>query len=56
MLKESMTAKEKKKLERNIPLRRLATVEDVVNPIIFLCSEESSYIHGACIDINGGQL
>ena len=56
MLKKSMTAKERKQLAQNIPLRRLASIEDVVNPIIFLCSEQSNYIHGACLDINGGQL
>ena len=56
MLKKSMTEKERKQLAQNIPLRRLASVEEVVNPIIFLCSEQSDYIHGACLDINGGQL
>jgi NAD(P)-dependent dehydrogenase (short-subunit alcohol dehydrogenase family) len=56
MLEESMTKEEQKKLSEGIPLRRLATVEDIVKPILFLCSEYSNYIHGACIDINGGQL
>ena len=56
MLRQSMTAQEKKILAIKIPLRRLATVDEIVNPIIFLCSDESSYIHGACLDINGGQL
>ena len=56
MLKESMSEKEMEKLANNIPLKRLATIEEIVDPIIFLCSDESSYIHGACLDINGGQL
>ena len=43
-------------LESKIPLRRVAEVDEVVKPILFLCSEDASYIHGACIDINGGQL
>ena len=51
-----MTKRERLQLAQDIPLRRLARVEDVVNPIIFLCSDESAYIHGACLDINGGQL
>ncbi len=41
---------------RNIPLRRLGTPDDEANLVAFLCSEESSYITGATIDINGGDL
>ncbi len=56
MLMESMTRNQINELEKSIPLRRIATIEDIVNPIIFLCSKNSAYIHGACIDINGGQF
>lgn len=56
MLERSMTKKQLKELSSNIPLRRVATVDEIVNPILFLCSEGASYIHGACLDINGGQL
>ena len=40
----------------NIPLRRLGAAQDVANLIVFLASEEASYITGATIDINGGDL
>ena len=56
MLQNSMTSEEQKKLSSEIPLRRLATVEDQVGPVIFLCSELSNYINGAVIDVNGGQI
>jgi 3-oxoacyl-[acyl-carrier protein] reductase len=56
MLERSMKKEQIKALEEKIPLRRIAEVAEIVAPIIFLCSKESSYIHGACIDINGGQL
>ena len=56
MLEESMTKKEQLDLAVTIPLRRLATVQEVVDPIMYLCSDKSSYIHGACLDVNGGQL
>tara|TARA_R110000851_G_scaffold129442_3_gene262129 strand:+ start:1242 stop:1904 length:663 start_codon:yes stop_codon:yes gene_type:complete len=56
MLKNSMTAKQINKLKDQIPLRRIAEVKEIVKPILFLCSEDASYIHGACLDINGGQL
>jgi len=56
MLKSSMTDDQINELAEKIPLRRIANVEDIVEPILFLCSEGASYIHGACLDINGGQL
>ena len=56
MLNDAMNEKEIEKLSKSIPLRRLAEVKDVVDPIIYLCSDNSEYIHGACIDVNGGQL
>jgi NAD(P)-dependent dehydrogenase (short-subunit alcohol dehydrogenase family) len=56
MLKNSMSEKELKSLENAIPLKRIACIEDQVDPILFLCSESSSYITGAVIDINGGQI
>jgi NAD(P)-dependent dehydrogenase (short-subunit alcohol dehydrogenase family) len=56
MLKKSMTESEMKELANNIPLKRLARIEDVVNPILFLCSEGAAYVNGACLDVNGGQL
>lgn len=56
MLERSMTKKQLEELSSNIPLRRIANIDEIVNPILFLCSEGASYIHGACLDINGGQL
>ena len=56
MLERSMTNEQLSELENNIPLRRVAQVSEVVKPILFLCSDDASYIHGACLDINGGQL
>tara|TARA_B100000287_G_scaffold244349_1_gene229788 strand:+ start:3399 stop:4070 length:672 start_codon:yes stop_codon:yes gene_type:complete len=56
MLQNSMSLEEQEKLSSEIPLRRLATVEDQVGPVVFLCSELSDYINGAIIDVNGGQI
>jgi len=43
------------KLVAQIPLRRLGTPEEVAKAIYFLCTDQSSYVHGAEIHINGGQ-
>ncbi|NIB38476.1 SDR family oxidoreductase [Pseudomaricurvus alkylphenolicus] len=41
---------------KKIPMRRFGKPEDHANLVAFLCSEESSYITGATVDINGGDL
>ena len=42
--------------EQKIPMRRFGAPEDHANLVAFLSSEESSYITGATVDINGGDL
>jgi NAD(P)-dependent dehydrogenase (short-subunit alcohol dehydrogenase family) len=42
--------------KRHIPLKRFGTVEDCVGAAVFLASEESSYITGQSIIIDGGLL
>ncbi len=42
-------------VEEQIPLRRLGEPEEVAKAIYFLCSEQSSYVNGAELHINGGQ-
>ena len=56
MLEQSMTTRQIDKLSKDIPLRRVAQIDEIVKPILFLCSDDASYVHGACLDINGGQL
>ena len=43
------------KIIPQIPLRRLGQPEEVAKAIYFLCTEQSSYISGAELHINGGQ-
>jgi NAD(P)-dependent dehydrogenase (short-subunit alcohol dehydrogenase family) len=43
------------KIVAQIPLRRLGAPEEVAKAIYFLCTEQSSYVHGAELLINGGQ-
>lgn len=37
-----------------VPLGRLATVEDVANAVLYLASEEGSFINGAALTVDGG--
>ena len=51
----SLAPKEKKDLIINAnPLRRIAQPEEQANVIFFLCTDDASFINGACIDSNGG--
>ena len=43
------------KIVAEIPLRRLGQPEEVAKAIYFLCTEQSSYITGEELHINGGQ-
>jgi len=38
-----------------IPLGRLGEPEEVANVVLWLASNESSYVTGVTIDVNGGQ-
>ena len=56
MVREMSTPEFREEERNKIPLRRLGTAQDEADLVAFLCSEESSYITGATIDINGGDL
>ncbi|HSB80788.1 MAG TPA: SDR family oxidoreductase, partial [Candidatus Methylomirabilis sp.] len=40
----------------NIPVGRVGTAEEVAKVIVFLASDEASYIIGQTIDVNGGWI
>jgi 3-oxoacyl-[acyl-carrier protein] reductase len=41
---------------KQIPLQRLGTPEDVAGLILFLCTDDSSYITGQVINVDGGMV
>jgi 3-oxoacyl-[acyl-carrier protein] reductase len=43
-----------KKMEKSVPLGRLAEVEDMVAPTLFLASQANSYLTGQNIVVDGG--
>ena len=46
----------RKEALKMIPLARIGTPEDVASAVAFLASEESSYITGHVLNVNGGML
>ncbi len=45
---------EKAKYLAGVPLRRLATPQDVAGAVMYLASDAASYVTGEVIDVNGG--
>jgi len=52
---EAKGEEEKRKVISAIPLGRLGTPEEVASVVVFLASDESSYITGITIDVSGGR-
>ncbi len=46
----------REKILSEVPLRRLSTPEEVAAGVVFLCSDEASYLTGVTLDINGGRF
>jgi NAD(P)-dependent dehydrogenase (short-subunit alcohol dehydrogenase family) len=45
---------EREAMLNNIPLRRFGEPKDISGVVLFLCSDDSSHITGATIDVTGG--
>jgi 3-oxoacyl-[acyl-carrier protein] reductase len=43
-------------VEQAIPLRRIATPDDIALPIVFLCSTWARHITGEVLNVNGGSV
>jgi 3-oxoacyl-[acyl-carrier protein] reductase len=44
------------RIQQSIPLRRIATAEDVAGPILFLCSPLARHVTGEILNVNGGSV
>ncbi len=51
---EALPEKAKEELKKLIPMERLGKPEDVAEAVLFLVCEESSYITGQVLNVNGG--
>ena len=52
---EGKSEEEKQKVLSAIPLGRLGTLEEIASVVVFLASDESSYVTGTTIDVSGGR-
>ena len=52
----ALTEDNREHIQRGIPLRRIATVDDVAGPILFLCSPLARHVTGEILNVNGGSV
>ena len=38
-----------------VPVGRIGTPQEVAQTVVWLCSDDASYIHGTMIDVSGGR-
>ncbi|MCY4305575.1 MAG: 3-oxoacyl-[acyl-carrier-protein] reductase [Aestuariivita sp.] len=51
---ENLTESQKIEIQSKIPVGRIGTGSEVASAVVFLCSDEASYITGSTLHINGG--
>ena len=51
-----MTAEDKARIAKTVPLGRLGRSEDIAEACLYLASERSSYVTGQVLSVNGGLL
>jgi 3-oxoacyl-[acyl-carrier protein] reductase len=56
MSSEALTGEGLERALQSIPLRRIATAEDVAGPIVFLCSSLARHVTGEVVNVNGGAV
>ena len=53
---DAMTEEDRAEVLGGIPLGRMPELQECVDPVLFLASDQSSYITGAVLDVNGGRF
>ncbi|MFN7940755.1 MAG: SDR family oxidoreductase [Thermoanaerobaculia bacterium] len=56
MSADPLSGESREEIEAGIPLRRVASAEDVAGPIVFLASELARQITGEILNVNGGAV
>jgi NAD(P)-dependent dehydrogenase (short-subunit alcohol dehydrogenase family) len=53
---EARSEEERRRVIESIPLRRLADPKEIARVVVFLASDDASYVTGVTLDVNGGRF
>lgn len=53
---DAMSEPDRRSVIEGIPLARMPELRECVDPVLFLASDEASYITGVVLDVNGGRF
>jgi 3-oxoacyl-[acyl-carrier protein] reductase len=53
---EGRTEEQRRQVIESIPLRRLADPKEIARVVVFLASDDASYVTGVTLDVNGGRF
>ncbi len=56
MVKDATAEEGRERIVSGIPLRRIATADDIAGPVLFLCSSLSRHVTGEILNVNGGSV
>ncbi len=54
--KEKVPAKERRRYAKMVPAQRMGTGEDIANAVLYLASDEASFVTGTSLVVDGGML
>ena len=54
MIEKNLNKKILEETIKKIPLKRIASPDEIANVVLFLASEMSSYVNGEIINVSGG--
>jgi 3-oxoacyl-[acyl-carrier protein] reductase len=56
MVSDAVAEEGRERIEKSIPIGRIATADDIAGPVVFLCSSMARHITGEILNVNGGSV
>jgi 3-oxoacyl-[acyl-carrier protein] reductase len=56
MVSDAVADAGRERIERSIPIGRIASADDIAGPVVFLCSSMARHVTGEILNVNGGSV